>query len=96
MLGSVYRIGPPRTDLKVLLDGMELKPALALGSWLAFRSEGIRRWSWAIADEVTPVMRKLAGRDRDHYAPRRPRCICSFSGAAIQSSSPPLCTTAWR
>jgi Domain of Unknown Function (DUF1259) len=43
MLGSVYRIGLPRTDLKVLLDGMELKPALALGSWLAFRSEGIRR-----------------------------------------------------
>jgi hypothetical protein len=66
MLGGVYRIGLPRTDLKVLLDVMELKPALALGSWLAFRSEGIRRWSWAIADEVTPVMRKLAGRDRDH------------------------------
>jgi hypothetical protein len=23
-----------------MLDGVELKPALALGSWLAFRSEG--------------------------------------------------------
>jgi hypothetical protein len=40
MPGGVYRIGLPRTDLKVVLDGVEVKPALALGSWLAFRSEG--------------------------------------------------------
>jgi hypothetical protein len=40
MPGGVYRIGLPRTDLKVVLDGVELKPAVALGSWLAFRSEG--------------------------------------------------------
>src|ERR1700730_15124762 len=40
MPGGVYRVGLPRTDLKVLLDGVELKLALALGSWLAFRSEG--------------------------------------------------------
>lgn len=38
MPGGVYRIGLPRTDLKVVLDGVELKPALALGSWLAFRA----------------------------------------------------------
>jgi hypothetical protein len=64
MAGGVYRIGLPRTDLKVVLDGVEVKPALALGSWLAFRSE----WDQALvmgdlvltADEVSPVMQKPA------------------------------------
>jgi hypothetical protein len=40
MPGGVYRIGLPRTDLKVVLDGVELKPALALGSWLACLGRG--------------------------------------------------------
>src|SRR3954464_13840577 len=31
--GGVYRVGLPRSDLKVVLDGVELKPAFALGSW---------------------------------------------------------------
>ena len=57
-------MGLPRTDLKVLLDGVELKPALALGSWLAFRSEGDQALVMGdlvlTADEVSPVMRKLA------------------------------------
>jgi Domain of Unknown Function (DUF1259) len=65
MPGGVYRIGLPRTDLKVLLDGVELKPALALGSWLAFRFEGDQALVMGdlvlTADEVSPVMRKLAG-----------------------------------
>ena len=38
--GGVYRIGLPRTDLKVTLDGVQLKPSLALGSWLAFQEMG--------------------------------------------------------
>jgi hypothetical protein len=33
---GVYRVSLPRTDLKVKLDGVEIKPALALGSWLGF------------------------------------------------------------
>ena len=36
MAGEIYRVGLPRTDLKVTVDGVEVKPALALGSWLAF------------------------------------------------------------
>src|ERR1700746_4081222 len=40
MPGGVYRVGMPRTDLHVMLDGIELKPTFALGSWVAFRSEG--------------------------------------------------------
>ena len=34
MPGGVYRVGLPRSDLKVTLDGVVVKPALALGSWL--------------------------------------------------------------
>ena len=37
MPGGVYRVGLPRTDLKVQVDGIDIKPALALGSWLAFK-----------------------------------------------------------
>jgi hypothetical protein len=38
--GGVYRVGLPRTDLKVTLDGVELKPGFALGGWLAFEKMG--------------------------------------------------------
>ena len=46
--GGVHRFSLPRSDLKVTLDGIAIKPALALGSWLAFRRREVtRRWSWA-------------------------------------------------
>jgi hypothetical protein len=35
--GGVMRFGFPRSDLTVTLDGVTLKPALALGGWLAFK-----------------------------------------------------------
>ena len=60
---GVYRIGLPRTDLHVTLDGVGLKPALALGSWLAFKSTGSS--AMVMGDlvlteaEVSPVMMKL-------------------------------------
>src|SRR3954447_9315309 len=38
--GDVYKISLPRTDLKVTVEGVRLKPALALGSWIAFKSVG--------------------------------------------------------
>jgi Domain of Unknown Function (DUF1259) len=40
MPGGVYRVGLPRTDLHVTVDGITLKPTLALGSWLAFKESG--------------------------------------------------------
>src|SRR4051812_36992298 len=64
MPGGVYRVGMPRTDLHVSLDGVEIKPTLALGSWLAFRDEG--NASMVMGDlvltetEINPVMKKLA------------------------------------
>src|SRR5262249_24304960 len=38
--GDVYKVSLPRSDLKVTVGGVELKPALALGSWLAFKKAG--------------------------------------------------------
>src|SRR5947209_15595252 len=35
--GDVHRYGFPRTDLKVTLDGVDIKPALALGGWIAMK-----------------------------------------------------------
>jgi len=35
--GDVHRYGFPRGDLKVTLDGVEIKPALALGGWVALK-----------------------------------------------------------
>ena len=33
--GDVHRYGFPRTDLNVTLDGVTIKPGLALGGWIA-------------------------------------------------------------
>src|SRR5512132_4559810 len=64
MPGGVYRIGLPRTDLQVTLDGIELTPALALGSWLAFARMGDGAMVMGdlvlTEDEIDPVMKKLA------------------------------------
>jgi Domain of Unknown Function (DUF1259) len=61
--GGVYRVALPRTDLKVMLDGVELKPGFALGSWLAFEKMGEQGMVMGdlvlTMDEVNPVMTKL-------------------------------------
>src|SRR5262249_39112996 len=63
MPGGIYRVGLPRSDLRVTLDGVEIKPALALGSWLAFRKNGNEGMVMGdlvlVVGEVTPVMTKL-------------------------------------
>src|SRR5947209_7428900 len=38
--GDVYKVSFPRGDLAVTLDGVAIKPALALGSWAAFKDIG--------------------------------------------------------
>src|SRR6267378_5456633 len=61
--GDVYKVSLPRSDLKVTVSGVELKPALALGSWVAFKKTGDMTTVMGdlvlIEDEVTPVMTKL-------------------------------------
>jgi hypothetical protein len=61
--GGVYRVGFPRTDLKVTLDGVVLRPGFALGGWVAFQPMGTETMVMGdlvlTQDEVNPVMRKL-------------------------------------
>src|SRR6266511_4024313 len=61
--GGVYRIGLPRSDLKVTLDGLGLKPGFALGGWLAFEPVGAQAMVMGdlvlLESEVSPVMQKL-------------------------------------
>ena len=63
--GDVHRYTFPRTDLAVTLDGVAIKPALALGSWTAFKDIGGGH-VMAMGDlvlletEVTAVLSKLA------------------------------------
>ncbi len=61
--GDVHRYGFPRGDLSVMLDGVTIKPALALGGWIAFKPS--HDGAMAMGDlvllesEVTPVMTKM-------------------------------------
>jgi len=61
--GDVYKVSLPRTDLKVTAGGVELKPALALGSWVAFKKVGAMTMVMGdlvlTDDEVSPVLTKL-------------------------------------
>jgi hypothetical protein len=63
MPGGVYRVGLGRSDLKVTLDGVQIKPPLALGSYLAFQKSGSNGMVMGdlvlLHEEVNPVMRKL-------------------------------------
>src|SRR5258705_13433365 len=61
--GDVLRFGMPRKDLHVVLNGVEIKPALALGSWVAFKRDGSGAMVMGdlvlTEDELQPVMAKL-------------------------------------
>ena len=61
--GDVHRYGFPRTDLQVSVDGVTIKPALALGGWVAMKP--VQGGALAMGDlvvletEINPVMSKL-------------------------------------
>jgi Domain of Unknown Function (DUF1259) len=63
--GDVHRYAFPRTDLSVTLDGVAIKPALALGGWVAFKSvhgEVMAMGDLVVLDgEINPVMAKMIG-----------------------------------
>jgi len=60
---NVHRYGLPRSDLKVTVDGVALKPTFALGGWLAFMPMGdkaIMMGDLVLTEsEINPVMSKL-------------------------------------
>src|SRR4051794_9066036 len=61
--GDVHRYGFPRSDLSVTLDGVTIKPAFALGGWVAFKPT--HGGAMVMGDlvlletEINPVMLKL-------------------------------------
>ncbi len=61
--GGVRKYGLPRSDLKITVDGVAIKPALALGSWIAFIPEGngaMFMGDLVLTDtEISPVMKRL-------------------------------------
>ena len=60
---DVHRYGFPRTDLSVTLDGVAIKPALALGGWVAFKpmhGDAMIMGDLVLLEtEINPVMAKL-------------------------------------
>jgi uncharacterized protein DUF1259 len=61
--GDAHRYSFPRTDLSVTLDGVDIKPALALCGWVAFRAMNDDAMVMGdvvlLEDEINPVMTKL-------------------------------------
>jgi biotin operon repressor len=61
--GEVHRYGLPRSDLQVTVDGVLIRPTLALGGWAAFmpmRGEAMVMGDLVLLEtEVNPVMAKL-------------------------------------
>jgi Domain of Unknown Function (DUF1259) len=61
--GDVYRVSFPRTDLHVSVNGVAIKPGLALGSWAAFLGSDDNAMVMGdlvlLEGELNPVMAKL-------------------------------------
>src|SRR5712671_3492768 len=62
--GDVHRYGFPRSDLQVTLEGVAIKPAFALGGWVAFKpmhgsGAMVMGDLVLLQTEVNPVMAKL-------------------------------------
>jgi hypothetical protein len=61
--GDVYRFNFPRSDLRVTADGVEIKPALALGGWVAMKATtgGVMAMGDLVLTEaeLSPVIARL-------------------------------------
>src|SRR4051812_31335747 len=62
--GGVYKVGLPRSDLHVTAGGVQVKPVLALGSWVGFEPAGSNEVMVMgdlvlLENEVGPVTAKL-------------------------------------
>lgn len=61
--GEVHKYGLPRSDLHVTVDGVPVKPAFALGGWLAFKPMGEQAMVMGdlvlTEQEINPVLSKL-------------------------------------
>src|ERR1700687_1792462 len=62
--GGVHKYGLPRTDLKITVDGVAIKPTLALGTWIGFLPMGNGAMFMGdlvlTENEISPVMKRLS------------------------------------
>jgi hypothetical protein len=69
---GVHRFNFPRGDMNVVVDGVTIRPALALGGWIAMKPEGkgvIAMGDLVLAgDELTPVITRLLAGGFDQTA----------------------------
>lgn len=67
--GSVHKVGFPRSDLKVTLDGTPIRAPLALGSWVALmpdRGSMMLMGDLVLTEtEIGPVMKRLVAGGMD-------------------------------
>ena len=74
--GDVHRYGIPRSDLEVTVDGVAIKPALALGGWLGFEptADGVLVMGDLVLTEteIEPVIKAAWERHRCHRASQPP------------------------
>jgi hypothetical protein len=72
MPGDVFKFSMPRSDLNVKIENVTVNPALALGSWVAFKNEGNTSMLMGdlvlTLDEVNPVMQMLQQRGIEQTA----------------------------
>jgi len=61
--GGVHKYGLPRSDLKITVDGVAIKPTFALGSWIGFLPMGSGAMFMGdlvlTENEISPVMKRL-------------------------------------
>jgi hypothetical protein len=94
---GAYKAGMPRGDMNVTVAGTEVKPALGLGSWVAFSKPGTGAMMMGdlvlAEDEVTPVMTSLQANGIEitalhnhvlHESPRVMYMHISGLGAAVK------------
>jgi len=71
MIGDVYKISLPRTDLSVTVGDLAIKPGLALGGWAAFElaptgNQAVVHGDLVLTEgEVNPVLSALGQHDFD-------------------------------
>lgn len=63
ILGEVYKISFPRSDLNVSVGAVRIKPGFALGSWAAFKANGTQAVAHGdlvlLESEINPVISAL-------------------------------------
>jgi hypothetical protein len=61
--GGVHKFGLPRSDLKITVDGVAIRPTLALGTWIGFMPMGSGAMVMGdlvlTENEIEPVMKRL-------------------------------------